>query len=290
MSFLKAFQIYSSLSPGEKEFVKKKKLEGNYPASTWLSMFKNVAEFDRHGDAFRTFLGWMIFLSIVGGLAPFITGIVKENEGLFKFSLIGAGFFVFFLTFFLIMKGKDVHNNFREFVFPLMSILGEETTPDEPLTLKLDFRGSTLKEKQIRENKPQGGFFSYPKITETFFSDPWIEGSVRLADRSRLVWEVKDNVRKRTVTKRTYRGKIKTKTKYKVKRVLDMSLRLPGDSYSFSGPRTSAGGFKVKAGEKGDTFCSRCSRSSSDLNFIMDLNLFLDNMASVYKQVKTISK
>jgi hypothetical protein len=49
---------------------------------------------------------------------------------------------------------------------------------------------------------------------------------------SALTWRVVDRIRQRTLTKKNLRGKIKRKTKSKVKRCIDVRLGVRQDAYS----------------------------------------------------------
>lgn len=73
-----------------------------------------------------------------------------------------------------------------------------------------------------------------------------------MSDGSRLQFHLVDAIRELKKTKRTARGKIKTKTKYKIKQLMDIQLKLPMDRYRSPYTGNSPAGIKldVKPGEK----------------------------------------
>ena len=129
------------------------------------------------------------------------------------------------------LQSQATQHHILRFVLSLLSVLRADMVPGEPLRLRLDLRGGTVKAKQTEERPPAGGKRKYPQIAETWYVDPWLAGETRLIDGSVLAWGVVDHIRQRTVTKRNPRGKIKRKTKYKVKRCIDMRLGVRQDIY-----------------------------------------------------------
>ena len=101
------------------------------------------------------------------------------------------------------------------------------------MQIKLDLRSATAKEKKTSESPPfaEGAYY---KIIESFYVDPWFEGTTVLADHSKLQWSIVDRIRERKKTKRNPRGKIKTKTKYTRKTEVEVKVALPDKRYAVS--------------------------------------------------------
>src|SRR5262245_59448476 len=126
----------STLDP--KQIARVKRVEGAHMPDAWLAGLRPVAEDDRQGDIIRRLFLWVAIPSFV---AAIIGGVITE-------SLLVAAVFValgvVFLAAFFVMRRRDLPDNLRRFVIPLVAVLREEMKPDEPLTLRLDLRGGTL--------------------------------------------------------------------------------------------------------------------------------------------------
>jgi hypothetical protein len=287
MSFIKEYKTYSSLTPEQKRFVEDKYIEASRTPSEWLAFFARIAEYDRHGDSGRKLLGRAGIGFAIAAFVSIFVSVVAES---FIPSLVVWPIAILMGLLYLIKKKSDLPNKFREFVVPLVSILREEMRASEPLFLHLDFRGGTEQYKQTSGEhfKTAKRPASYVKadITERFFSDIWIEGRARLADDSRLELAIVDHICERKVGKRNARGKYKTKTKYKIKSVIEARLQLPQEDYALMG----AGGresdrIRLKSGEKRNAIRVRRVVKSSDLNSVLGLNHALDVIARAYKNV-----
>lgn len=290
MSVIKAYQTYQTLSTTQKRFIKEKLFESSFTPEAWLRFLRTVSEFDKYGDSGRKFAGVSSCLGLIviiaslflfATLAQFLpTLVLYVLQGIVIICVIlGA------ITYFK-LKSIDVPNKLRNFVVPAVAILREDMNREEPLNLRMDLRGSTIKEKQTDENKPEKG---YPKILEKHFVDQWFAGSARLADSSILQWQIVDHVRQRRITKRNPRGKTKIKMKYKIKTLIDVHLGLRQKDYIPLSPDPRADQqdkIDVKQGDKRNRIRVRRTIVSTDQESVLELNDFLDAVASAYKQVK----
>jgi hypothetical protein len=293
MSVLRAYQIYQTLTPQQRGLLKAKRIEAAYVPADWLTLLGSVAEFDRCSDSARKFAGWSGCLGVI----VLIVGIfILGSDPEWRSDVPGwaaaavAGLLVFYILVSAVayfrLRGIDMPNKLRQFVVPAITILREDMEPSEPLSLKLDLRGGTLKEKQTDEQSSGPG---YPKVVESYFTDRWMSGSARLADASSVQWEIVDYIRQRKTTKRNPRGKIKSKTKYKIKTLIDVRVGFRQSDYTPLTPGRVAeqrGEITLQAGAKRNTFRVRRVVQSSDLNSALELKQFLDAIASAYKRVK----
>jgi hypothetical protein len=130
----------------------------------------------------------------------------------------------------LLMTPKiDLSDNLRVCVLPMLYVFREDVEPGEPMELTLDLRKPMAREKLVREEKPR------ERLTETYYSDPWMSADAVLVDGSRLRWSVVDTLRHRSVTKKGRSGKWKTKTKLSKKCAVDVELTVRNKSYEVSG-------------------------------------------------------
>jgi hypothetical protein len=176
---------FKSLSPEQQAVVSERRVSGAHSPEEWLALLEPVAEFDSKCDEVR------------GG---------------------AGGFFARRFA-----RKHDLPFGLRLFTVPLLPILREDQAPDKPLELSLDFTGAEQKNKQKRVTDPYRKG-AYHKVIDTFYDDPWIEGRATFADGTDVAFSVIDHVRSSRKTKRTPRGKIKTKTKAKKKTELAVTL------------------------------------------------------------------
>ncbi|HSE99144.1 MAG TPA: hypothetical protein VLD57_12825 [Blastocatellia bacterium] len=288
MSFIKEYLAYSSLSPRQKEFVKVKYIENSHTPSEWLAFFSKIAVYDRHGDAARNVLKKA---GCATGAAAFISIFISAFFETWLPILLLAPIAIITVVLYFIRKKSDLPNNFRKFLVPMVSILREEMKPGEPLFLHIDLRGGLLNSKEVPAPRLRTtdkiSRWSSGNISESFYSDRWLEARGVLADKSRLELQVRDFIRKRVVTRRNARGKTKVKTKYKVKSTIDARLHLPQDDYAVMSAGASGGEkINIKPGEKRSAIRVRRTVIARDLESVVPFNQGVDVIARAYRQVK----
>jgi len=296
MSLVRTIKLYRALSPPQKKIIRDKWIEFTMPPEMWLQFLKELARFDKEGDASRKAVGWTAGIAFIAAfLSIFVLPVGMELGGpvgqlLVLLPLAAVGLGILALIVFFALKRIDIANNLRLFVAPLIAILREEMDPKEKLALTMDFRGGNHKSKIQDETKHDPGRFRYPKIKETHYLDPWFDGRAQLADGGILEWHVVDRIRKREITKKTPRGKIKSKTKYKGKRLMDVRLGLRQKEYGLArGDQAAGDGSQVRVavreGESRNLFKLRRVKIFTALDSVVDLDEFLDLLATAYRQV-----
>lgn len=193
---------FKTLTPEQQAVISQRAISGAHSCDDWLALLGPVAEFDGQVDAVRA----------------------------------GAG--GFFARRFA--KKHDLPFGLRLFTVPLLPILREDHAPDAPLELTLDFTGPEQKDKQTRVTDPYRKG-AYHKVIDSFYDDPWISGHATFVDGTEVRFTVIDHVRSSRKTKRTPRGKIKTKTKQKKKTELAVTLSFPKRNYAEGEAKQGAG-------------------------------------------------
>ena len=240
---------FKALSADQQALVTRRSVSGAYSPDEWLTLLAPVAEFDSECDAVRA----------------------------------GAG--GFFARRFA--RKHDLPFGLRLFTIPLLPILREDQAADKPLELTLDFTGAEQKQKQksISDAYRKG---AYHKVIDTFYDDPWIAGHAKFADGTDVEFAVIDHVRSSRKTKRTPRGKIKTKTKAKKKTELAVTLSFPKRNYDESADGVTQAGLKkqsIKADE--DETVVRLSRvvEPARMDGIPEPELLLELIGQAYDRV-----
>ncbi len=225
---MKALLILNSLSTAEKEFLKGKQISGEYSPQEWLALFTKLRNFDMMGDQSRKVSGWigcggvlMSFISLF--LLTIVVGFITLPIGLI---LAGAGLGAYFY-----LKGFDLPGDaLTKAVMPIVKVMQEEMDSNGKLKLRVDLRGFEQKDKFISQGQPyeRGAYY---KIIDHFYRDPWFAGEALLADGTKLIWSVEDLVKHSKRSKRTARGKHKTKTKDARRSLVQMQAAMHEKKY-----------------------------------------------------------
>lgn len=220
---MKAISAISSLSPGEKNFLKTKQLTAEYTPDEWLKLFKKLKDVDAKGDSMRK----------VGGSFGCL-GIILAIVSIFLFPLlliIAIPVAIAGIAIYFYLKAFDIPGEIlSRTLVPMIVILREEMKPDEKLKLRLDLRGFELTEKLVNKTNSYA-MGVYHSVVDSFYRDHWLDGDTILADRTRLIWSVEDLVKSTHKTKRNYRGKTKSKTKNKYKSLITLQVGMNNKKY-----------------------------------------------------------
>lgn len=225
---MKALFALNKLSAAEKNFLKVKQLTGEYTPDEWLNLFTRLRDFDKQGDGTRKFGGWLG----CGGIAVsfFSIFLIVIYVGLLTLP-IGLLMAAVGLTIYFYIKRFDIPGEIlTNAVLPIVKIMREEMQPGEKLKLRLDLRGFKQPEKLINQGQPyQKG--AYYNIVDYFYKDQWIDGEALLRDGTKLIWSIFDLVKYSKKSKRTPRGKYKTKYKEKNQTLIQMQIAMHEKRY-----------------------------------------------------------
>jgi len=225
---MSASSLLKSLSDEQKAILAAKKVTLNRPADELLTLLKPIATFDTVAAPARKKAGcWAGALFPIGVIAIFIA---LGQEGTTRIILFGAAGVCLLIAFvmrsaYAKLKAADVSDNLAAVVIPFLTILREDVPATEPVAVDIDLSAAESSEKKTNTIEPKSK--GYPKITTTFYADPWFEGSTVFADGTHVAWEVIDRLRVTKKTKKNPRGKIKTKTKSKLRSDVRVKLGFP---------------------------------------------------------------
>lgn len=247
-----------------------KLLTAAMPLRDWIGALQPLAAEDRRGDKVRA---WLLGLSIGGGILAFI---LLMSELYNAFGAVAVVEVVLIVT--LIVKGRDdLANHLRDFVVPLLRVLRQDA--DEAAPLELSLRLTDRFDKEHRTGK---------EGSVELFTYPWLVGKLRLRDGAQLEWEISDEARRWSVSKRSSSGKTKTKTKVVVCSDVRVRLGAPKDSY---GPQplpapTSTQRVQLKTTEKRHVVTAERSIKRKGLAAVeLPLQDFLSVVALAYRAV-----
>lgn len=277
------WKAYSALTPEQKTVLEHKTVQGEYSPRALIEMLGPLAAFDKKSDSARVGVGCtgIVFVIVTGFLVcgnPFNGALSWILAGLT--AIIAAGLFVLVTK----LSTRDLSNNFRLVALPFFAVLQEDMEPGAKVNVNIDLSSPTSKEKLVRTSEPyeKGAYY---KVVDSLFVDEWFDGSARLADHSVLHWEIAEEVTESKRTKRTARGKHKTKTKVHKRVRITVDVGLPSKVYAVDAsvaPGTDAG-VRAKQGDKRTTLrvTRRLKVKSGDP---IHPRVFLDLIADAYRR------
>ena len=278
-----ALKAHRALSPEQKALLTTKRLEGEYEPRSLIELLRPIAAYDRMSDKARTPMGCATGALFV---LAFVLLIVAANVSPFLLVLPVAalGAAIWLLVTVLKLKKLDLSNNFRQVAMPLFAVLREDMEEGATLNVRLDLSPPTASPKKTGVGKPYKEGV-YHKIVDTTYADNWFGGGARLADGSLLQWTVADEIVESAKTKRTPRGKYKTKTKYRKETTIAVDVALSKKEYSVAAlPPAEGEKVKVKDGEKRTNLHLEKKVKTKTIDPVDPKELF-DTISEAYRRV-----
>lgn len=221
------------MTPEQQQIAAAKQLGVNRPVDEVLELLRGLLDFDASMAAKRKKAGCSIPLAILAAIVSFIvsgntSGATKTIMVIVAVLCIAAA--IAAIVLFLRFRAQDLSDNLRSAAVPFLALLREDMNPGDALHVSIDLRPFAVDEKKKRQSEPykQG---QYHKIIDRLFVDPWFSGGVVLADGTKVHWKVIEHVLQQTKTKKTPRGKYKSKTKIKRKTIAVVTLGFQAKEY-----------------------------------------------------------
>jgi hypothetical protein len=275
MNLSQIWKRFQSLNPEQKAFLREKQIHATQKRQTWMDFLAPLCEVDAALDKVRRLLIVILVLSLlvsVGCAFMLESPIPLAGLILVPVTLIAR----------YRIKRWDIPSAPRSYLLPLLALLQEETDANGDVEIKLDLQGYAQKAKWISKEGPSHN------TLETYL-DPWMQAKVALSDGSQLSWEFEDKVLKRHRRKRSSSGKTKWKTKIKVKRFLDVRLRVLNERFpsldSQNSDADSDTRIHVKAGEKRSEVRVRREFQPANPEESPDLKEFMDTIMAAYRRL-----
>ena len=244
-----ALKAHRSLSPEQKALLESKQVAGEYEPGALIALLRPIAEYDRLSDKARTPMGCSTAALFVLAVVLLVVA-ANVSWFLVPLPLAALGGAIYLLVTVLRLRKLDLSNNFRQVAMPLFAVLREDMEPGATMNVRIDLSPPTASTKKTGKGEPYVDGVYY-KVVDTTFVDAWFGGGARLADGSLLQWTVTDDVVESARTKRTARGKHKTKTKYRKLTTIAVDVALPKKEYAVASlPADEGEKVKVRDHEK----------------------------------------
>ena len=225
-------QAWRSLDPEQKRILLTKQVSLRRPVDDVLKLLRPLAACDALADKARTKLGcsfaFSILAAIVGTFLLLGNGVGTAVTLLIIAAIVAIA--IAFGYFWNWTRRIDVSNNCRQFLVPVLTVFREDIDATQPMHLRLDL-SSPMEKRKKKSQSDAHAEGAYYKVIESVYLDAWMSAEAMLVDGTKLSWEITDLIRERKKTKRTARGKIKSKTKYKKKTDLEVTLALRAKDY-----------------------------------------------------------
>jgi hypothetical protein len=257
-----------------------KRLGVNRPVDEVLNILRALLDFDATMAAKRKKAGCTIPIAVVAAVAGVITGGTlggTVGKIIFTVAMLALAVAVVALVLYRRFRAQDLSDNLRAAAAPFLALLREDMNPGDRLHVDIDLRPYDIDEKKKRESAPYSKGVYY-KIVDRLFVDPWFRGNVALADGTKVHWKVIEHVVKHVKTKKTSRGKIKSKTRIKRKTVAVVTLGFPIKEYAIK----TAG--DVERDEKRATL-TLARKRKTDAADSPAFGMLVDLIAEGYKRV-----
>ncbi len=242
MRLIDTYRAYRALTPEQRRLLKEKRVEDERTPAQWIGLLAGLAAYDRQADAVRPWAtAALIIAPVLIFFGAFFGSIALGYEALAAPLALGLALVTVapLIVLFLALRSTNLAKQLREVAIPLVALIGEDLGAQARVRLGLDLRGAAVKPK-LRETLParQEGRRS---VRERVFLDPWMTGAAVLNSGARLRWRLTDQVREYRISRPNPRGKIKTKTKFRVDSLTQVALDLPSARYRLRQSRTHAG-------------------------------------------------
>jgi hypothetical protein len=223
-----------------------RKVKGAWTLKRLLYLLDSLAKYDIQVEKKRNKSGWAMALFALGGIASGISCVVFEYVPLLYPMSIFAALFVFSWIAYSSYSKKDIPNDFREYLIPLLGLLSGDIADKSKIALNMDI--AQLKNKKYSKGaKSLPPRAPYNKTTLERFERPLMTMAIHLHDGNRLLMERFESLTVIIKSKKNPRGKTKTKEKFKRRVFTRMKLAVNGRAYAVRKKIANPAGAQVVA-------------------------------------------
>jgi hypothetical protein len=223
-----------------------KKVKGAWTIRRLLYLLDSLAKYDIQLEKKRNKSGWATALSLIASIVAVIWGMNSENGTLMFSALVFAILFIFSVILLDYYRKRDLPNDFREYLIPLLRLLSGDIRDRSKIALNIDLLElQNKKHSKGKQSLPPKA--PYNKITLERFERTLMTMAIHLRDGNRLLMERFESLTVIAKSKKNPRGKTKTKAKYKKRVSTRMKLAVNGKVYAVRKKITNPAGAQVIA-------------------------------------------
>jgi hypothetical protein len=228
-----------------------RKVKGAWTLKRLLYLLDSLEKYDLHVEKKQKTYAWAAGVSALLAVLMFMLWVFMEFDTLGETASVLAMLFVVLLIINRSYSKKDLPNDFREYLIPLLKLLSGDIADKSKIALNMDV--ALLKDKKYSQGaKALPPRAPYNKITLERFERPLMTMAIHLHDGNRLLMERFESMTVVTKSKKNPRGKTKTKEKIKKRVFTRMKLAVNAKAYAVRKKITNPAGAQViaKAGAK----------------------------------------
>jgi hypothetical protein len=223
-------EMYKALNAEQLQFADSKMIDTTMKMKKWFDYMVPLAKMDEFNDEKRKKqsigIGWTIAGLVVSLILTFIfLPVIVIFIGLVVLIIV-------LITKKNALKKMDLGNHLRLFLMPFIVLIKEECEEEAKGRIKFD-ASNPISPKKIT-NTFKSTNTGLPHVTTTVYTHPWLDAEFVLLDGTGLQLEFTDTILKKNIKKRGSSGKIKFKTKTKIKHSLEMRMSFKKDKYSLA--------------------------------------------------------
>ncbi|MCM8525461.1 MAG: hypothetical protein NE327_03025 [Lentisphaeraceae bacterium] len=233
------------LPKDQQKFLSSKVIKMNEPLPEALTFLREVMAIDAEIDKVK---GKASSLTLLFGFLTFISlgiALASGAPGIIFLPGILLIVFVFFLFKNLALKGVDIPDELKDGIFPFLNLLKNDVKKNSVCNIEINLTGPRDKKKLVNTLKIHRG-------KNYVYKDRWFKGEMTLGDGSLLTWNFEDVSNHKKYSKRNPRGKVKykTKTKMKFEKTLTLLTKIPNSLQNTKKKEANGALMVKKKGEK----------------------------------------
>jgi hypothetical protein len=269
--------------------VKSKALSGRMPINRVLYALSALQDFDLSAEKLKTRYRNLSIGSIFAGIMLSVAGSASNIDALMFAAVLPVVLFIVFIIFYLNYRSLDLSNEFRQYLIPILNFLKDDIRSGAPVQIHVELAPIEDKkyETRVGEKYAEGQYYH---CVDHFFQRRLIMFSCRLADGNGFALSVVQRHVKSVRRKKTARGKIKFKNKYRGRFVVTAALTLDGDRFTCTEPQSSADvRYFVKKGKKGQIFGLKYVEKFKGEVVIPNPHVTLKRLVGIYGRIEAQS-
>lgn len=267
-----------------------KKVKGAWTLKRLLYLLDMLEKYDTQVEKKQGRSGWAAALCFIASIVDVIIWNISEIDAVGYLSLVFLLLFAYFLILYRGYVKKDLPNDFREYLIPLLKLLSGDIGDRSKIAVNMDI--AQLRRKEYSNGvKTEPHNAPYYKITSELFERPLMTVAIHLQDGNRILMERFESLTVVIKKKKNPRGKIKTKEKTKRRVLTRMRLVVNPRVYAVRKNIAAPAGTLVsaKAGAKRVTLDMRfAEKGGSDVG--MKPALFIRQIAFLYSCISPVKR
>jgi hypothetical protein len=229
------------LSPAARAAADAQAIRGSWDGPGFEQLLRELLAYDAVLDARVAFRLKVMIGTIVAAVVGFIVAVVMlaEEDGLLVLAVMVVEALLVGVTVWRWLQASKMALPERALLMmqQMFRLIRQDLDPAEKIRVNVDLTGPTKAKRGQKQKLPAGAFIAREQYV---FADPWCHVRFQLRDGCRLTLRQVDQVIEVRRTKRSLRGKMKVKVRYRKLCRLTATLLPPAPVRWKAGPQVDA--------------------------------------------------